>query len=186
MDELFQTAPETPERVAAEIQGTIPDWVNGTLLRNAPGKFEFGEHAYKHWFDGQTLLHAFTIEKGEVNYHSKYLETRAFTRGSKQKRIVYAEFGTAEIPDPCQSIFSRFFSYFWPPNLVVKRTDNTSVNVFAMKGKIFANSDSPFMNEIDPDTLQLLDNVSTARADIKGASKYSKIINTHLLVTVRA
>ncbi len=112
MDELFQTAPETPERVAAEIQGTIPDWVNGTLLRNAPGKFEFGEHAYKHWFDGQTLLHAFTIEKGEVNYHSKYLETRAFTRGSKQKRIVYAEFGTAEIPDPCQSIFARFFSLF--------------------------------------------------------------------------
>ena len=69
-----------------------------------------------------------------------------------------------------------FFPYFWPPNLAVKRTDNTSVNVFAMKGTIFANSDSPFMNEIDPDTLQLLDNVSTARADIKGASKYSKAL----------
>ena len=166
MDELFQTAPETPERVPADVQGTIPDWVNGTLLRNAPAKFEFGQHAYKHWFDGQSLLHSFIIEKGEVSYHSKYLETKSFTKGSEQKRIVYAEFGTAEVPDPCQNIFARFFSYFRPPKLAVERTDNTSVNIFTMKGKIFANGDSPFMNEIDPETLQVLDVVNT-KTDIK-------------------
>ncbi len=162
MDELFQTAPETPERITTEVQGTIPDWVNGTLLRNAPAKYEFGKHAYKHWFDGLSLLHAFIIEKGQVSYHSKYLETKAFTKGCEEKRTVYAEFGTAEVPDPCRNIFARFFSYFWPP----ERTDNTAVNVFTMKGKIFANSDSPFMNEIDPDTLQRLD-VANAKNDIK-------------------
>ena len=174
MDEIYQTVAETPERIAAEVQGIIPDWVNGTLLRNAPAKFEFGKHAYKHWFDGQALLHAFTIAKGEVSYRSRYLETRAFTKGSEQNRIVYAEFGTAEVPDPCQNIFARFFSHFWPPRLVVKRTDNTSVNVFEMKGKIFANSDSPYMNEIGLDTLQVRELVSTARADIKFAS--SKLV----------
>ena len=172
MDEIYQTVTATPERIAAEVQGNIPEWVNGTLLRNAPAKFEFGKHAYKHWFDGQALLHAFTIAKGEVSYRSRYLETRAFTKGSEQNRIVYAEFGTAEVPDPCQNIFARFFSYFWPPRLVVKRTDNTSVNVFEMKGKIFANSDSPYMNEIDPDTLQVRELISTARADIKFAGKF--------------
>ncbi|XP_028392453.1 beta,beta-carotene 9',10'-oxygenase-like [Dendronephthya gigantea] len=164
MDELFQTPPETRERVSAEVKGTIPDWVNGTLLRNAPAKYEFGKHAYKHWFDGLSLLHAFIIEKGEVSYHSKYLETNAYTKGSEKERIAYAEFGTAELPDPCQNIFSRFFSYFWPP----ERTDNTAVNVFTMKGKVFANSDSPFMNEIDPDTLEILD-VTNAKTDIDSA-----------------
>jgi carotenoid cleavage dioxygenase-like enzyme len=162
MDELFQTAPETPERVPADVQGTIPDWVNGTLLRNAPAKYEFGKHAYKHWFDGLSLLHAFIIEKGEVSYHSKYLETKAFTKGSDKNRIPYAEFGTAEMPDPCQNIFARFFSYFRLP----ERTDNTAVNIFTMKGKVFANSDSPFMNEIDPDTMKVLD-FANAKTDIK-------------------
>ena len=162
MEELFQTAPEVPEHVAAEVQGIIPEWVNGTLLRNAPAKYEFGKHSYKHWFDGLSLLHAFVIEKGKVSYHSKYLETKAFTKGSDQQRIPYAEFGTAQMPDPCQSIFSRFFSYFWPP----ERTDNTAVNVFTMKGKIFANSDSPFMNEVNPHTFEILD-VANAKTDIK-------------------
>ena len=164
MDELFKTVPETPERVTAEVQGTIPDWVNGTLLRNAPAKYEFGKHAYKHWFDGLSLLHAFTIEKGEVSYHSKYLETKSFKKGSEQKRTVYAEFGTAEVPDPCKNIFARFFSYFFPP----ERTDNTAVNFVTMKGKIFANSDSPVFNEVDPETFQLLD-VANAKTDIKSA-----------------
>jgi beta,beta-carotene 9',10'-dioxygenase len=116
MDELFQTAPETPERVPADVQGTIPDWVNGTLLRNAPAKFEFGQHAYKHWFDGQSLLHSFIIEKGEVSYHSKYLETKSFTKGSEQKRIVYAEFGTAEVPDRVKIYLLDFFPTFGRPN----------------------------------------------------------------------
>ena len=161
MDELFKTAPETPERVAAEIQGTIPDWVNGTLLRNAPAKYEIGKNAYKHWFDGLSLLHAFVIDKGEVSYHSKYLETKAFTKGREQNRIAYAEFGTAEMPDPCQNIFSRFFSYFSPP----ERTDNTAVNVFTMKGKIFVNSDSPIFHEINPRTFEILD-IANTKTDI--------------------
>lgn len=165
MDELFQTAHETPELIKAEVTGDIPEWVNGTLLRNAPAKFEFGKHAYKHWFDGLALLHAFVLENGVVSYRSKYLRTQAFVKGEEQKRIVYAEFGTAEVPDPCQNIFSRFFSYFTSPP--PKRSDNCAVNVFEMKGKVFANNDSPYMAEIDPITLDLLEVVSTARADLK-------------------
>lgn len=159
MDELFQTVRETPEFVKAEVTGHIPEWVNGTLLRNGPGKYEFGKHAYKHWFDGLALLHAFVIDKGEVMYRSKYLRTQAFVNGEERKRIVYAEFGTAAVPDPCLNIFSRFFSYFTLP----ERTDNSAVNVFKMKGKLFANSDSPNMAEVDPTTLDLLEIVNIKR-----------------------
>lgn len=162
MDELFETVQETPEKVNTVVKGIIPEWLNGTLLRNAPAKYEFGKHAYKHWFDGLSLLLSFTIEKGEVRFHSKYLETKAYTKGSSEQRIPFAEFGTPEVPDPCKNIFARFFSYFQPP----ERTDNTAVNVFTMKGKIYANSDSPFMNEIDPNTLELLQSAN-AKTDIK-------------------
>lgn len=39
---LVCSVEETPEPLSTEVQGTIPTWINGKLLRNGPGKFEFG------------------------------------------------------------------------------------------------------------------------------------------------
>lgn len=39
---LVHSVEETPEPISTEVQGTIPSWINGNLLRNGPGKFEFG------------------------------------------------------------------------------------------------------------------------------------------------
>lgn len=39
---LVRSVEETPEPISTEVQGTIPSWINGNLLRNGPGKFEFG------------------------------------------------------------------------------------------------------------------------------------------------
>jgi len=40
---LVQTVEETPQPIPAKIKGHIPKWIHGNLLRNGPGKFEFGE-----------------------------------------------------------------------------------------------------------------------------------------------
>lgn len=39
---LVSSVSETPEPISTDVQGTIPAWINGNLLRNGPGKFEFG------------------------------------------------------------------------------------------------------------------------------------------------
>lgn len=39
---LVRSVEETPEPIPTEAQGNIPTWINGNLLRNGPGKFEFG------------------------------------------------------------------------------------------------------------------------------------------------
>lgn len=39
---LVRSVEETPEPISTEVQGAIPSWINGNLLRNGPGKFEFG------------------------------------------------------------------------------------------------------------------------------------------------
>lgn len=39
---LVSSVSETPEPISTDVQGTIPVWINGNLLRNGPGKFEFG------------------------------------------------------------------------------------------------------------------------------------------------
>lgn len=39
---LVRSVEETPEPIPTEVQGAIPSWIDGDLLRNGPGKFEFG------------------------------------------------------------------------------------------------------------------------------------------------
>lgn len=39
---LVRSVEETPEPISTDVHGTIPSWINGSFLRNGPGKFEFG------------------------------------------------------------------------------------------------------------------------------------------------
>ncbi|NXR43196.1 BCDO2 oxygenase, partial [Zosterops hypoxanthus] len=111
---LVQSVEETPEPIPAKIKGHIPKWINGNLLRNGPGKFEFGNDKFNHWFDGMALLHQFQLAHGTVTYRSRFLQSSSYLRNSQHNRIVASEFGTLAMPDPCKSIFGRFLSRFEP------------------------------------------------------------------------
>lgn len=39
---LVRSVEETPDPISTEVHGHIPSWITGNLLRNGPGKFEFG------------------------------------------------------------------------------------------------------------------------------------------------
>uniref|UniRef100_A0A672JJW5 Beta-carotene 15, 15-dioxygenase 2, like n=1 Tax=Salarias fasciatus TaxID=181472 RepID=A0A672JJW5_SALFA len=64
---LVSTVEETPDPIPTTIKGTIPSWINGSFLRNGPGKFEFGEDRYTHWFDGMAMMHRFHICEGGLD-----------------------------------------------------------------------------------------------------------------------
>ncbi|NWZ02156.1 BCDO2 oxygenase, partial [Loxia curvirostra] len=113
---LVQSVEETPEPIPARIKGHIPKWINGNLLRNGPGKFEFGNDKFNHWFDGMALLHQFQLAHGTVTYRSRFLQSSSYLRNSQHSRIVASEFGTLAMPDPCKSLFGRFLSCFEPPH----------------------------------------------------------------------
>ncbi|NXO73859.1 BCDO2 oxygenase, partial [Phainopepla nitens] len=125
---LVQSVEETPEPVPAKIKGHIPKWINGNLLRNGPGKFEFGNDRFNHWFDGMALLHQFQLARGTVTYRSRFLQSSSFLRNSQHSRIVASEFGTVAMPDPCKSIFGRFLSRFEPlhPSLITNKIRSSS------------------------------------------------------------
>ena len=152
MEELYQTVKEQVKPIDAVVEGVIPPWLNGSLLRNGPAMYEVGPEAYKHWFDGLGMLQNFKVENGKVTYCSRYLRSQAFVRAEQRRGIAYAEFGTPVPPDPCKNIFARFFSYFSPP----KRTDNCSISVVSVNGQTYASSDSPFLIGFDPSSLQAL------------------------------
>ncbi|NXV64182.1 BCDO2 oxygenase, partial [Molothrus ater] len=113
---LVQSVEETPEPIPAKIKGHIPKWINGNLLRNGPGKFEFGNDKFNHWFDGMALLHQFQLAHGTVTYRSRFLQSSSYLRNSQHSRIVASEFGTLAMPDPCKSLFGRFLARFEPPH----------------------------------------------------------------------
>ncbi|MBN3306303.1 BCDO1 dioxygenase, partial [Amia calva] len=136
------------------LAGTLPDWLQGTLVRNGPGMFSVGETSYNHWFDGMALLHSFTIKDGEVYYRSKYLSSDTYKNNIKANRIVVSEFGTMAYPDPCKSIFAKVFSYF--SNIIPDFTDNCLINIVKYGEDYYATTETNYFHRIDPYTLETL------------------------------
>ena len=126
-------------------QGTIPNWLQGTLIRNGPGTFEVGQQQYRHWFDGLSMLHKFSFTDGQVSYANKFLESKAYDEAMATGKISYSEFAT----DPCRSLFSRISSVFSP-----KVTDSAKVSVTRVADRFMALAETPIQVEFDPKTLK--------------------------------
>ncbi|XP_053779944.1 carotenoid-cleaving dioxygenase, mitochondrial isoform X1 [Desmodus rotundus] len=156
---LLTTVEETPHVISAQVRGHFPKWLNGSLLRIGPGKFEFGKDRYNHWFDGMALLHQFRMEKGTVTYRSKFLQSDTYKANSVHNRIVISEFGTLALPDPCRNVFERFMSKFELPAM----TDNTNVNYVRYKGDYYVSTETNFMNKVDIETLEKTEKVDWSK-----------------------
>ncbi|XP_062418371.1 beta-carotene 15, 15-dioxygenase 2, like isoform X2 [Pungitius pungitius] len=159
IEALVRSVEETPDPVPTTIQGTIPTWINGSFLRNGPGKFEFGKDSYTHWFDGMALMHRFHICEGNVTYSSRFLRSDSYVCNSEKNRIVVSEFGTVAMPDPCKNIFARFFSRFQIP----KATDNASVNFVKYKGDYYVSTETNYMRRVDPQSLETKEKVDWSK-----------------------
>lgn len=149
---------ETPDPVKAQVTGSIPSWLRGTLLRNGPGLFSVGDSEYNHWFDGMSLIHSFTFMDGEVSYRSKFLRSETFKRNVKADRIVVSEFGTMCYPDPCKNIFSRAFTHL--SNVIPDFTDNNLISIIRYGEDYYASSEVNYMNQIDPETLDTVGRIN--------------------------
>jgi beta,beta-carotene 9',10'-dioxygenase len=102
-----------------ELEGELPAWLAGSLLRTGPARWDLGEQTVNHWFDGLAMLHRFTIAGGSVSYANRFLRSKAF-EAAQDGTIGFSEFAT----DPCRSAFKRVASLFDPAF-----TDNGNVNV---------------------------------------------------------
>ncbi|KAG1941331.1 beta-carotene oxygenase 1, like [Pimephales promelas] len=151
---FWRNGVETPEPLKADVSGSIPQWLQGTLLRNGPGLFSVGNTSYKHWFDGMALIHSFTFKDGDVFYRSKFLQSETYKKNTAANRIVVSEFGTMVYPDPCKNIFSKAFSYL--VNAIPDFTDNNLINIIRYGEDYYASSEVNYINKIDPLTLDTL------------------------------
>jgi carotenoid cleavage dioxygenase-like enzyme len=94
-----------------------------------------------------------------VYFSSRYLRSNAYERNMRAQRIVVSEFGTMAHPDPCKSLFARYWSAYMP--FAADTTDNALVNLMQTGDQVFAMTETPRMCRIDPDTLETLEKVPT-------------------------
>jgi beta,beta-carotene 9',10'-dioxygenase len=127
---------------ALPVSGTVPGWLEGTLLRNGPGRFTFPDGRVDHWFDGLAMLRRFDIHDGEVHYRTRFLDTAAYEAAGEG---AYAGFGTA----PDSGLLRRLYDRLAPPD----PTDNTSVNVWRYGGEWVALTETTKLTRFAPDSL---------------------------------
>ena len=127
------------------VEGQIPAWLSGSLLRTGPAKYEVGDRTMNHWFDGFAMLHRFAFQDGSVSYANRFLESKAYRAAEETGELSYSEFAT----DPCRSLFKRAMSMFRPPNL----TDNGNVNLVKLGERFVTMTETPIAIEFDGRTL---------------------------------
>ncbi|MEC9345837.1 MAG: carotenoid oxygenase family protein [Pseudomonadota bacterium] len=57
------------------VEGRIPAGLDGDLIRNGPAGHEVFGHRYRHWFDGDGLVHRFRIADGRIRHDGRLLMT---------------------------------------------------------------------------------------------------------------
>jgi beta,beta-carotene 9',10'-dioxygenase len=129
-----------------QVQGELPAWLAGSLVRSGPARFEVGKQSMTHWFDGLAMLYRFTIADGRVSYGNRFLESRSYRAAHKHDRIVYSEFAT----DPCRTLFKRVQSLFFPSAM----PDNANINTMKLGDRFIALTETAIPVQFDARTLK--------------------------------
>jgi beta,beta-carotene 9',10'-dioxygenase len=141
---LDRQLPATP----LEVEGRLPAWLAGSLLRTGPAQFEVGSRGYRHWFDGLAMLHRFGFAGGAVTYANRFLDSPAYRAARDTGQITYSEFAT----DPCRTLFRRVATTFAPPRYGA----NANVSIDRRGEEFVALTESPLPVVFDPGTLATL------------------------------
>lgn len=138
--------------VETEVDGSMPEWLEGTLFRNGPGRYDYGKRSNQHLFDGHALLHKFKIGQNKVVYSSKFLETKSYRTAIKENRL-YPVFGT---PDAKSNIYERVKTFLDLPDSF----DNFNISISPFGDhQLYALTETNYMGRIDPASLKLIETV---------------------------
>lgn len=134
------------------VTGRLPDGLAGTLYRNGPAQHVVGGMRYRHWFDGDGMVHAWRIAEGGVSYRSRYVRTRKYVAESQAGRPLAPGFGT--LPDGMAVIPADAMN---PAN----------INALPLAGSLLALWEAGSAYDLDPVTLETKGE-RVWRADLKG------------------
>jgi carotenoid cleavage dioxygenase-like enzyme len=125
---------------------SLPNWLNGSLVRVTPAKYQIASDSLKHWFDGLAMLYKFKFEGEQIYYKNCFLASDAYKAAVKNNRLSTREFAT----NPKENFFEKIIH-----GLAADMTDNTNVNIGELAGRCVAMSETNYINIFDFNTLQM-------------------------------
>lgn len=153
----FRSLGEELSARGLDVEGEVPDWLDGALIRNGPGQFEVAGEQLEHWFDGLAMLRRFGFDAGSVTYTNRFLRTEAYERTRDGGSLGTAQFGSSP-SGVLEAILAR---------LLPSSTDNTNVNVMRAGDTFIALTETPRYVAFDHESLET-DGPWTFEDDIDG------------------
>src|SRR6056297_649619 len=133
--------------VSIPVTGTLPEWLDGSLIRNGPGAFSFpAGSSVDHWFDGFAMVYRFTFDpapsassadEDTVHYRNRFLRTDAYEAARRGE--FEGGFATGET-----TLRSRLATFLTDPY------DNTNIIAERMGSEYVALTESPRKVQFDP------------------------------------
>ncbi len=91
----FINVPEIYGPTQVNFDKPLPDGLVGTLYRNGPALFKRGDTEYKHWFDGDGMIHSFFMSGSSLTHKASMVHTDRFVAEQEAGRFLWPAFGTA-------------------------------------------------------------------------------------------
>lgn len=154
----FRRSAENPSSVPARIEGQIPDWLRGEVVRTCPAVFETNNWRAQHWFDGLGMIYAFRIGASTIDFQSRLLDSET-ARDAWHGKSNLGTYGTPT----ARPLFQRIFEP------IPRTSDNTNVNIVRLGSELVAMTEGDRQHVIDDGTLASVRPVSYAKDSLGGA-----------------
>jgi len=154
----FRRSRECLTAVPADVEGTIPDWLRGEVVRTCPAVFDTAGWHARHWFDGLGMVYAFRIGDAGVDFRSRLLDSEA-ARDAWQGKARLGSFGTPTARPLWQRIVEP----------VPRMTDNDNVNIVRIGPDLVAMTEGNRQLVIDEATLAVAGPARYADDALSGA-----------------
>src|SRR5437870_12355162 len=99
---------ETPApRELEVVAGALPRDLLGTLLRIGPARHDVYGERFRHWFDGDGMVHAIRLDGGEATYRNRFIATAGKAEEDAARRRLHGGFGTPPAGGPLARLRRR-------------------------------------------------------------------------------
>lgn len=144
----FKTLSEEYTLDSVKVEGKIPAYIRGSLLRIGPAMFEDASGPFDHHFDGLGMWHRFHFSDEGVSYRNRFAKSEAYKRYQASGKVEFSGFGTACHPDVRDRLMKEVIEGALP-------SVNASVAFSKINGRMVAMTDgSTIPMFFDGDTLE--------------------------------
>ncbi|EAZ92429.1 carotenoid oxygenase family protein [Crocosphaera chwakensis] len=142
----YQSQPDEYDYFIEDIEGNIPQELQGTLFRNGPGLLDVQGTPLKHPFDGDGMICAISfLPNGKVHFRNRFVRTEGYVKEQKEGKMIYrGVFGTEKPGGWINNIF----------DVNVKNIANTNVIYWGKKLLALWEAAEPY--QLDPKTLETI------------------------------